>query len=389
MGANHSGTIEIETPTDQVRSMPTNKQDVNVEQGLVRTIEGSIGHRSCFTQIISFLVATMRSFIKVVLLPIAWLSLGHALSANTTDNTTSPIGVTPEPFDFQQTIGSRTFRFSGSCQTDLFWHSRKSSEALTTVIEALEDAGSRVMTPQERVRWNLQDISLIVSAPTSGDRPLRAEDASTLLLPLYDFLRDQDPRLDSHPCTGKIEDQYSTRIDFAYQKMPYTEGIVDITPALHVTAVERPDLPIPQNLVEQLLANTAAYLASPQFDPAALVPNTQEFGTSSGTSHLTWEWTINSGAPNRLTWAQSKTVLNSITAYFRQKGWRYADIIVQTGATGGWTAVAEIMVFPSAGTDLTGSGNSSTLSSVPIGLNGSVPLALNVSGSVGTDVQTS
>ena len=184
----------------------------------------------------------------------------------------------------------------------------------------------------------------------------------------------------------KIEDQYNTLIEFAYQKMPYTEGIVDMTPALHVTAIERPDLPIPQNLVEQLLANTAAYLASPQFDPAALVPVTQEYGTSSGTSHLTWKWTINTGAPNRLTWAQSKTVLDSITAYFRRKGWRY---IVQTGATGGWIAVSEIMVFPSAGTDLTGLSKSSTLSNVPIGLNGSVPLAFNVSGSVGTDVQTS
>ena len=119
----------------------------------------------------------------------------------------------PEPFDFQQIIGDKSFHYSGSCQTSVFWRAKKSSEALTTVIDALEDAGSRLLTPQQRVTWNLQDISLIVSAPSSGDSPPRSEDTSTLLSPLYDFLRDLDPRLDSHPCTGKIEDQCSTLID--------------------------------------------------------------------------------------------------------------------------------------------------------------------------------
>ena len=297
-------------------------------------------------------------------------------------------GFRSEPFQFWHTFGVRDFHYSGSCQTNLFWYSRQSSEALTTIIQALED-GAGILAPQDLVRWNLQDIALSVRAPSSGAFPLRAEDASKLLVPLYNFLYEQVPRLDSHPCTGQIESLDSTFIKFAFEKKPYTVGIVDITPELHIAAIERPDLPIPQYRVEQLLADTAAYLTSPQFTPSDLVPDTQDYATGYGNSHLTWDWSINSGAPNRLTWAQSTNVLNSITAYFRLKGWRYADIIVQTGATGGWNTVAEVMVFSDIRRDSMGPANSSTLSSVPIGLNGSVPLAFNVSGNVGKDVQTS
>ena len=298
------------------------------------------------------------------------------------------LGFRSQPFEFRFVVGGSTFLYSGSCRTNLFWYSRKSSEALTTVIHALEDV-ARTLTPQDVVRWNLEDISVAVRAPSSGSYPLRSRAASELLVPLYHYLHDLNPRLDSHPCTGKIEYGSNTFIDFAFQKKPYALDIVEITPAFYISAIERPDLPIPRNLVEQVLANTAAYLASPAFTPSTPVPDTQEYGTRFGPCHLTWDWTPNSGAPNRLTWAQSKVVLASITAYFRRKGWRYADIIVQTGGTGAWTAVAEIVVFMDMSTGSMGQGNSSALSSVPIGLNGSVPLAFNISGSVGTDVQTS
>lgn len=283
-----------------------------------------------------------------------------------------------EPFDFRSIVGGQSFRYSGSCQASLFWHTRKSSEALTVIIQALEDAGSRQLTPRDLVRWNLQDISLSVRAPTGGALPLSAEDASQLLIPLYKFLRDQEPRLDRNPCTGNIEYQGSRRIDFAFEKKPYTMKIVDITPALHITAIGRPDLPLSQVQVEQLLTSTATYLASPQFDPSFLVPDTQEYGAGFGSSHLIWDWTLNRGAQSRLTWAQSKIVLNSITTCFRQNGWRYADIIVQTTlAGGGWNSVAEVMFL------------SDDFSSAPTGLNESVPLAFNMNGSVQADVQSS
>lgn len=299
------------------------------------------------------------------------------------------LGFRSEPFEFWRLVGAKSFRYSGTCQTNLFWYSRKSSEALTTIVHALEDGARAIMIPQDVVRWNLQDISVNVRFPSSGAYPLRSGDASKLLVPLYDYVHDTIPRLDSHPCTGKIEYESNTFIDFAFLKKPYKMEIVEITPASSIFAIERPDLPIPQYLVEQVLANTAAYLASPGFTPSTPVPDTQEYGTGYGPGHLTWDWSTNSGAPNRLTWGQSKDVLDSVTAYFRRTGWRYADIIVQTGATGALTAVAEIMVFMDISTGSIGPGNSSTLSSVPIGLNGSVPLAFNVSGSVGTDVQTS